>query len=273
MTWALVALETGRNAKAKSQASTDASGPPSAIGPPSGSPPSGSHPPQAPKSAARRTPPMVDLPRERLAQGFFGVRMAGKTTPRPCRGATPEQCRWAPRSAKTASPSLQPPPTPATCCPFFARTRLAPPWAGPDCRVDRLDAPPSTESLRKGCRVGGRRGARGRGGADCAGWLSPDRSPRPSTSPSPPRRSSNRTCRFPASGSRTDFTRGHSTAGGFAARPRRGRDAPRRTQTGLFRRAACASFSGSSSHVPRRGCPRCGTTDRRCRRRSSPPIP
>src|SRR3990172_638896 len=36
-------------------------------------------------------------------------------------------------------------------------------------------------------------------------------SPRSSIGPSPPRRSSNRTCGFLASGSRTDFTRRHST--------------------------------------------------------------
>jgi hypothetical protein len=44
-------------------------------------------------------------------------------------------------------------------------------------------------------------------GACCEGPLSLALSPSLTHGPFPPRRSSNRTCRFPASGSRTGFTR------------------------------------------------------------------
>ena len=98
-------------------------------------------------------------------------------------------------------------------------------------------------------------------------------SPRSSMSPFPPRRSSNWTCGFPASSSRTDFTRRHATAGNSGLRQPPCENVHGRNQTGQSRAAAYAAVSGDSSPAPPRGGPPDGTMGRRYRRRNSAPSP
>ena len=88
-------------------------------------------------------------------------------------------------------------------------------------------------------RVGGRRGTSLRGVAvsELPRCLNPHRRP------FPPRRSSNRTCGFPASGSRTDFTPERATSRVAPAPPLRGPDAPLRSRTGPSHLADGASVS------------------------------